>query len=87
MCGVGYYKNKKKILAEAADRSELYMNNPGQTIVCYQLITVRMAEQICHVQTVSSLRLGKVLQVVDLYWLVGTSYGLETVHYQLGMQL
>ena len=62
MSGTGCYKK----LAETANREEVYMSNPNQTIVSYQLVTVRVAEQICPAQTVSSLRLGKVLQVVDL---------------------
>ena len=39
-----------------------------ETTVSHQLIAVklRLAEQICYVETVSSLRLGNVLQVVDL---------------------
>ena len=44
----------------------LYINNPGQTVVSYHLVTVEVAEQICHVETAFSLRLGKVLQLVDL---------------------
>ena len=61
MRGTDYYKRK----AMAADQSEVYMSN---LVNHCELPCKEMAEQICHVETDSSLHEARycVIKVVDL---------------------
>ena len=52
----------------AADQGEVYMSNPGQTVVSYPRPCKEVTEQICLVETVSSLHEARccVIHMEDL---------------------
>ena len=81
MCGAGCYKsNWQRLLIDVQLHIQLWSNHCEQP---YKGV----AEQICHVETVSSLRLAEKVINTRVAIKVGTSYGSVSKLQTLGMYI